>query len=228
MVTIMRSATMNELTLPGTIEDDQIWTGTHWQHLYGRDIRDAFEVTNGFFWPLKARPEEVHHIDIARGLGQECRFGGQTPYFYSVAWHSVALSYVVPEYLQKWALMHDAAEAYLSDVPRIIKKLPPFQFIKDAEADLLVVIAEHFEMYPVEPPELKPYDIEMSHTEMLVMYGALGEAKLRACGYETEHLDKAAENTHLIQCLSPTQAEKAWLERFGELFPEWGVKPQSS
>ena len=215
---------LGEPTL-GEVRDDHVWTGVHWQQLHGRDVRDAFEVMNGFFWPLEPLPHEVDYRDIARGISQECRFGGQTPYFYSVAWHSVAVSYVVPEHLQKWGLMHDAAEAYLSDIPRIIKKLPPFEFIKKAEADLLKVVALRFEMNPIlEPPELKPYDVEMSHTEMLVMYGDLGEAKLRACGYDTEYLDRVRENSHLIQHLTPVQAETAWLRRFQELFPEWGAQ----
>ena len=220
------SAMLNETRLPGDIVDDQIWTGTHWQHLYGRNIKDAYQVKNGFFWPLAARPEEVNYLDIARGLSQECRFGGQSPFFYSVAWHTVALSYVVPDELKQWALMHDSAEAYLSDVPRVIKEMPPFEYIKTEEAKLLAVIAEKFGMHPVEPPELKPHDYLMSHTEMLVMYGKLGEAKLRAVGFDSEHLEKARENTYLIRHLTPEQAEKAWLDRFYELFPEWDARPQ--
>ena len=212
---------------PGTIIEDAIWTGKRWQPLYGRDISDAYQVRDGFFWPLQARPEEVQPYDIALGLSQECRYGSQSPYFYSVAWHSVALSYVVPVRLAQWALMHDAAEAYLSDVPRVIKKLPPFQFIKEEEAKLLAVVAIRFGIDPIEPPELKPYDVDMSHTEMLAMYGDLGEAKLRAVGHDTEHLERVRENTHLIQYLTPHQAEEAWLNRFGELFPEWVAQQQS-
>ncbi len=190
-------------------------------------MHDAFQVTEGFFWPLQARPEEVNPLDIARGLAQECRFGSQTPYFYSVAWHTVALSYVVPEHLKQWALMHDAAEAYLSDVPRIIKNLPPFQFIKAAEADLLAVIATQFRIDPIEPPELKEHDYLMGHTEMIEMYGDLGIAKLRAVGFDKDHIEKARENIHLIKHLTPHQAEIAWLNRFEELFPEWDVTPKS-
>ncbi len=212
---------------PGTIIEDAIWTGSRWQPLHGRDLSGAYQVQEGFFWPLEARPEEVSPNDIARGLSQECRFGGQTPYFYSVAWHTVALTHVVPDHLKQWALMHDAAEAYLSDVPRVIKRLPPFEFIKRAEADLLAVIARQFGIDPVEPPELKPYDVEMSHTEMLVMYGDIGIAKLRAVGYDEEYLEKVRENTYLIQHLSPSQAEESWLFRFGELFPEWVAQQQS-
>lgn len=221
----MTTLEMNDIRPePGDIVNDRIWTGKRWQDLHGRDMHDAFQVTEGFFWPLQARPEEVNPLDIARGLGQECRFGSQTPHFYSVAWHTVALSYVVPDELKQWALMHDAAEAYLSDIPRIIKKLPPFAFIKKAEADLLKVIATQFGIDPIEPPELKEPDYLMGHTEMLVMYGDLGLAKLRAVGFGRAYIESARQNAHLIRDLTPHQAELAWLDRFEELFPGWDAQ----
>ena len=99
--------------------------------------------------------------------------------------------------------------------------------MKKAEADLLAVIATRVGIDPIEPPELKPYDVEMSHTEMLVMYGDLGYAKLYGCGYTPEYLEKVTENSHLISKLTPVQAERAWLERFEELFPGWDAKQKS-
>lgn len=215
-----------EIGTPGTIYDDMIWTGNRWQKLHGRDLRNAFQTSNGFFWPLEARVDEVEPYDIAIGLGKECRYGSQTPddWFYSVAWHSVALTHVVPEHLKKWALMHDAPEAYLSDVPRVLKRMPEFEFIRNAEVELMAVIAARFGMDTlVEPPELKPYDYEMSHTEMLVMYGDLGYAKLRALDFTEDYLEKVMENEDLIQQISPLDARDAWLEKFEELFPEWAV-----
>src|SRR5690606_24523800 len=67
------------------------------------------------------RTEDVDLRDIARGLSNESRFGNQTV-FYSVGQHSVILSKVVPDHLAAAALLHDAAEAYLGDVPVPLKK----------------------------------------------------------------------------------------------------------
>ena len=60
--------------------------------------------------------------DIARGLSSICRFGGQVD-FYSVAEHSIRVSELLME--RKWSpsvqllgLLHDAAEAYIGDIPR--------------------------------------------------------------------------------------------------------------
>ena len=73
------------------------------------------------------KPELVSIEDIAHSLAQQCRFGGHTERFYSVAQHSVACAallcregYSVDILLQ--ALLHDAAEAYCVDVPRPLKR----------------------------------------------------------------------------------------------------------
>jgi hypothetical protein len=74
------------------------------------------------FWPLDPRPEEVSLTDIATALSNLCRFGGQLDNFYSVAQHSVLVCLSLPQHLRAQGLLHDAAEAYLVDVPRPIKR----------------------------------------------------------------------------------------------------------
>lgn len=75
---------------------------------------------------LDPRPEEIHIGDIAHSLSLLCRFGGHCAVFYSVAEHSI----IVAEVLEMMgaepvtvlaALLHDAEEAYLPDIPRPIK-----------------------------------------------------------------------------------------------------------
>ena len=203
----------------GDVISDYIWNGKRWQPLRGRDMRDCFYVNDGYFWPLEAHADEIKVEDIARGLANEARYGNQSPYFYSVAWHTVALSYVVPPHLQKWALVHDAAESYLCDIPRVLKQLGAFDVYREAESKLLIVIAGALGMEDVnEPEELKSYDVLMSHTEMLVMYGDYAEAKLRHLGYTDQHLIEARADSHLIKNLDPEQAYAAWMDRYAELF----------
>jgi hypothetical protein len=66
------------------------------------------------------RPEEIDILDIANALSKQCRFAGHTNEFYSVAEHSVYVSYMTLDPLQ--GLLHDASEAYLVDMPSPIKK----------------------------------------------------------------------------------------------------------
>jgi len=203
--------------------EDTVWNGTRYQPLYGRDIAQAFQVQNGFFWPMDARPEEVAINDIARGLSNESRFGNQSR-FYSVAWHSVALSHYVPEELARWALMHDAAEAYLSDIPRVFKSMPEFDFYHVAEEKLMDVIAEAIGLHPIkEPKELKPYDVDMSHIEIVRLFGDLGIAKLQAVGYPEDAMRVLIDSrmNQYFRYLLPEEAEEAFLVRFIELFPEY-------
>lgn len=83
------------------------------------------------FWPLDPRPDEVEIEDIAHALANACRFAGHCERFYSVAEHSVLVSLVVPPHLAKAALLHDASEAYVVDIPRPLK--PYLQGYKEIE-----------------------------------------------------------------------------------------------
>ena len=73
------------------------------------------------FWPLDPRPEDICIEDIAHALSNICRFNGHVRQFYSVAEHSVFVSICVPVQHRLAALLHDAPEAYLCDLPRPIK-----------------------------------------------------------------------------------------------------------
>jgi len=80
--------------------------------------------------------------DVAHALSQTPRFGGHLPRFYSVAQHSVMCSHLVDLPFMLDALLHDAAEAYLTDMPRPIKqRLPEYKKIED---NLMQVIARKF------------------------------------------------------------------------------------
>lgn len=100
------------------------------------------------FWPLDPRVEDICVEDIAHALSMQCRFGGHCRVFYSVAEHSVRVSRLVEEwnvregYSGNWrytrclsALLHDASEAYLVDVPRPIK--PRLVGYKDIERGVM-------------------------------------------------------------------------------------------
>lgn len=67
------------------------------------------------------RSQDVDINDIAHSLAMQCRYGGHTPRFYSVAEHCVLMSLWVPPEFALAALLHDATEAYVGDVVSPLK-----------------------------------------------------------------------------------------------------------
>ena len=78
------------------------------------------------FDPMQMTPEEVSLRDIAHALSLLCRGGGHMKYFYTVGLHSLncareAASRGWSDRLVLACLLHDASEAYLSDIIRPVK-----------------------------------------------------------------------------------------------------------
>ena len=99
-------------------------------------------------WPLDARVEEILLSDIAQHLSNLCRFTGACRKFYSVAQHCVLVSKLCPPEHAMWGLLHDAAEAYIGDLPRPLKHSGDGNLFgkhyQEVEERLLGVIAERF------------------------------------------------------------------------------------
>lgn len=95
------------------------------------------------FWPLDPRVDEVDVVDVAHALGHQCRYAGHVSRFYSVAEHAILMSLYMPtRELALAALLHDAAEAYVVDVPRPLKRhLPGYAQIEDR---VLSVVLSYF------------------------------------------------------------------------------------
>ncbi len=86
----------------------------------------SIKTISGDYFPLTAPETYQFKIgDIAHSLSMICRYTGHCLYHYSVAQHSLLVSYMVPAHLAMEALLHDAAEAYLGDVASPLKSLLP-------------------------------------------------------------------------------------------------------
>ena len=119
--------------------------------------------SGGKFYPHDPRAEEIKIEDIAHALAMTCRFGGHCTRFYSVAEHSVHAARAASEENKLWALLHDASEAYLADIPRPIK--PFILGYKNAERVLEVAIAARFGLPIDMPAEVKAIDAALLATE---------------------------------------------------------------
>jgi uncharacterized protein len=120
------------------------------------------------FWPLNPRAEDICLEDIAHALSLKCRFTGHTKRLYTVGEHSLHCQRLAYELgcdttVQAWALMHDAAEAYLPDVARPVKRmLVGFSAIEDR---LMRVIAERYGLPWPMPEIVKEIDNILLSTE---------------------------------------------------------------
>jgi len=96
---------------------------------------------------LDPHADTINLYDIAHSLSNQCRFAGHTTHFYSVAEHCLNCAVMGEPKIRLALLMHDAAEAYLLDIPRPLKALMP-QY-EDMEDKFLRVISKKFKFkYP--------------------------------------------------------------------------------
>lgn len=84
--------------------------------------------------PFDLRDEDIEIRDIAHALSNICRFNGSTLLHYSVAQHCVLASRLAASGQELAALLHDASEAYLTDLPSPVKYLPQMEWYRTAEA----------------------------------------------------------------------------------------------
>lgn len=89
------------------------------------------------FDPLAPQEELIDITDIAHSLSMLCRANGHFKSFYSVGQHCIncmreAQARGYSRRVQLGCLLHDASEAYLSDVTRPVKQeLPQYKLIEE-------------------------------------------------------------------------------------------------
>jgi 5'-deoxynucleotidase YfbR-like HD superfamily hydrolase len=118
-----------------------------------------------YFDIINPNTEQIMILDIVTALSRICRFGGHCDKFYSVAQHSLHVSYAVPPQYALEGLLHDAAEAYIGDLVAPLKQfLPDYKRI---EHNIEAVIAQKFALNtsPACFDAIKEADLRMLLTE---------------------------------------------------------------
>jgi uncharacterized protein len=160
--------------------------------------------------PFDAAPEDIDPGDIARALSNICRFGGHSRAFYSVAQHSA----IVCDLLEARgatrgelmaALLHDAAEAYLGDLPHPLKHRSELGAgFRAAEKRLEAVIAERFAL-PDAAARIKPLDRSLLAAERRIFSEVT---------WHWPELDGAEALDIEIEPWSPRRAQEEFLRRY--------------
>ena len=163
--------------------------------------------------PFDPDPDQIELADIARALANQCRFGGHCRTFYSVAQHCVVVSELIEEEGGGTedalaALMHDAPEAYLGDLPHPIKYRSQLgAAFREAEKPLERVIRRRFSITG-SPAAIKRIDRALLATER------------RAFSTETWHWPELSGVEPLdleLHAWSPDEAADAFVRRFEAL-----------
>ena len=181
----------------------------------GAGIKEIFRVEDAWiqtysgkkFFPLNPSLDSICIEDIAHALSMQCRFTGHTKFHYSVAQHSVLVSLNCDKSLALYGLLHDASEAYISDISSPIKRTSAFEPYKKIEKHLQAMIFNKFGLESSEPAHIKEIDLKMLATEARDLFPTPHpEWKLNIQPYD-----------FTISQLSPRAAKYYFLHRFYEL-----------
>jgi len=178
-----------------------------WMQTYG---------SPGYFYPLDPRPEEVSIEHIAHALSLLCRYNGACNKFYSVAEHCWHVSHHVIQRFELFGLLHDAAEAYIGDMIRPIKKdLPIFRNI---EWKIEKAIWEHFGL--IHWVNASVQNIKMQNEIKRVDNAILVDEhnqNMQPSPLPWNSIENVPSLGVKIRCWKPKKAEKMFLKRFYEL-----------
>ena len=168
------------------------------------------------FHLLAPTVDEIDIRDIAHALSLQCRWTGHCKYHYSVAQHSYYCSLLGPDNEALYRLMHDASEAYMSDMNRPLKHYtaagPAYRKQEKVVQD---AINARFGLPSEEPESVHIADNQMLYTEKAQIMSSLA--------WDTDWTDgQGAENlgTSKIQIeeWTPMEAEIMFLFRFNQLY----------
>jgi hypothetical protein len=173
------------------------------------------------FHVLDPRAKDIEIEDIAHALANKCRFTGHCKVFYSVAEHSYRLVDLLCEQGQReprillQGLLHDAAEAYVTDVAKPLKEClqmagNPFSQVENR---VLAVILDRYNC--LEPVCLLH---EQVHTADKLMVCTEFRDLMRGPGREQYTRD--AVGPEIWPWQGPHVAEAAFLRRFRALYTE--------
>lgn len=166
--------------------------------------------SGGRFYPFDPRPADVRIEDLAHGLAHTCRYSGQCQVYYSVAEHSLHVARELRREghgprVQCYGLFHDAAEAYLPDLPRPIKA--EFDAFVDLERSILEAVWPALDL---RAPTTDEWDAVMAADDRLLHYEA---GELLADGGWADPVDLA----HDLRADSPAAARERFVDRAGTL-----------
>jgi len=172
--------------------------------------------TGASLFPLHPMAAEIRIEDIAHHLSILNRFAGATRVPYSVAQHSVLLSYCCEPQDALHGLLDDAPEAYLGDWIRPVKWLGMMDAMVAVEDALRVFVFGVFGLTPQRPASVAEMDDRLGITEAQDLYAPEAVPAWARAG------NRLALNGAPIVPWPADQAEAQFLARFEYLSARGG------
>lgn len=156
--------------------------------------------------------------DIAHALAMTVRYGGHADRFYSVAEHSLMVAWLMENVIggdPLEGLMHDATEAYLSDVPAPFKQFLPDW--REHDKRLEAALREQYHLPQKRSDECTKADWIALYIEAVELIPGQGADFADPNNYREEALAIKAEHELNVQCLQPLAAEHRFITRYSGL-----------
>lgn len=156
--------------------------------------------------------------DISHALGMIVRFNGHVSHFYSVAEHTLLVSRLMQDVTGGdpfEGLMHDATEAYLSDVPSPFKQ--KLLDLKAWDHQMETAMRKQFNLTETITPECKHADWLALGLEAHYLMSDGGKDYYYPPGIREEVAKLVASEEWGLHCLQPTIASHVWVQRYKEL-----------
>lgn len=182
-----------------------------------KDFRTTLTLSSGGTMDLLLpKPEDIDFArDVAPVLGRLCRFGGHTSHLghhYSVAEHCILVAEMVPPEDRLHALVHDAAEAYITDIPAPVRAATCGEAIERVESGIRRAILDSLGISHTLPQSVLEADAEIRHLEAKALFRPTPEwvddEIAMAC------IRKVSKGHAEFQMMfSPAEASRMWFER---------------
>lgn len=187
--------------------------------------KNAIQTFTGrMFDPVRPDGDGLDIFDIAHHLSLLSRFNGACSHFYSIAQHCVychdqAARYSYPEPIQEklalTLLMHDAAEAYIGDVTRSVKRAVPL--FKEIEQGVMAAINEKFGLPSVD--DYYGFDLVVPEVDSRMLVTERQQIMPPGVLWDVERLFEPYTDVS-IQRWTPLQAELMFLSRLSQHRPD--------
>ena len=169
-------------------------------------------------------PDMIDVEDIAHALSMTCRFGGHCRDFYSVAEHSVNVMTLGHRRADLYSnngqrglafLLHDSAEAYLGDVVSPLKYMlaPQYQELENRWLRAVVLKLDLGTLLTTPEPLVKQCDLRTLSIEIENLCSPAHP------NWWTKFVKPTTAELYKldIECLSPAQARRKFLDQFRKL-----------